>query len=374
MNKFLLCCVFISLWSCTKPSLQNHHWSEWEPYVVSVNPEAGYALAETSSLKLTFSQPLLAETLSVESIFIINQTDFANYSSDWQDMADSVIDADVASLPLTFSLDDTHQILDVVADLSSVTTSGEYVLVITPQVLSELYVPINQTHVSGTEHYFMVAYNLTRGQTSKEADVAASESATSTVAAVDSSDSPSDQSELATAESEESAEIESTTPSFSIDSVIISEIVTDPQQDFNDSAEGNGVLFDAMVGNGTLGSTDEYIEFYNGSVDAVSLTGYQVEMLDGTDVQQMVSSETWSDVYFSGDSDFETFLPGDYVVLGNPDGAINNTIAINLWDAEGILIESISIEDANADDIFNEAYSLDFETGFWEQTVATPGY
>ena len=42
----------------------------------------------------------------------------------------------------------------------------------------------------------------------------------------------------------------------------ITEVVTDPQADHSESAGGNGVAFDHLPGNGSITSSDEFIELY----------------------------------------------------------------------------------------------------------------
>lgn len=162
--------------------------------------------------------------------------------------------------------------------------------------------------------------------------------------------------------------------SFTLNSVVISEVVADPQQDHNDSTGGNGIAFDDLPGEGTIGATDEYVELYNGSEAVVDLTSWQLVMEDGTDETQNLDEESWEEAHFSLGGSFSEFQVGEFLVLGNPEGAINNEVTLSLYDEAGSLVESLFIEDANASGLEDEAYSLDFETGYWAQDEASPGY
>ena len=61
-------------------------------------------------------------------------------------------------------------------------------------------------------------------------------------------------------------------PQFLHAQIVINEIVTDPQQDWNDSEGGDGIPFNNVPGNGTITPTDEWIELLNTGSEAVDLT------------------------------------------------------------------------------------------------------
>jgi len=256
MNKHMFLFALFCCSACTNMDLPNHHWSDLEPYVMTVSPEAGYAFSESTTIRMELSQPLLSETLSDSSIFMISKNDFEIESGDWQELADAVVDGDIACLPLTFTLDNTHQILDVTVDVSMAEVN-DYVLVVTPDVLSEQRVPINQTHVSGSERYFMAGYSLTPNSlansvSASSAGGAESESVnsgeSSGATAVSSQSTESTLSDTegqsqATSASSQSTDTDThtdsdegvgsevivvATPAFKIDSLVISEIGENP--------------------------------------------------------------------------------------------------------------------------------------------------
>jgi len=157
---------------------------------------------------------------------------------------------------------------------------------------------------------------------------------------------------------------------FEYDRVYISEVVTDPQQDHNESTPGNGIEFDSVPGEGTIGSTDEYVEIVNGTASSLNLTGWYLSMIDGTDEVQELTEDV---SYFSQDGSLENFQSGEYLVIGNPDGAMNNTLVLELYNEIDEIQDSLSIEDANAESLNDESYRLSSD-GFWEMSEATPGY
>lgn len=158
---------------------------------------------------------------------------------------------------------------------------------------------------------------------------------------------------------------------FLFDRVMITEVVTDPQQDHGESSGGNGVLFDETPGTGTIGTTDEYVELYNGTSMALDVSFWTFNMLDGTDESQVLSDEAW-DVFFSEEEGLENFAPGEFLILGNPNGAMNNTITLELVDENGGIVDEVFVDDANANGLSDEASFLD-ETGTWVQGAASPG-
>lgn len=153
--------------------------------------------------------------------------------------------------------------------------------------------------------------------------------------------------------------------------VLINEIVTDPMNDWST----NG--FSGEAGEGSITTTDEYIELYNPTSQAIDLTGWTLEMTDTTPVTQTLAG---------------SIAPNGYVVIGNPNGAINNDLRLVLRDASGTIQDMVSLgtyndgntEDnapsGNATDGDNEAVqrnntSADTNTDLadFHQGVASPG-
>ncbi|MBI2338779.1 MAG: lamin tail domain-containing protein [Deltaproteobacteria bacterium] len=175
--------------------------------------------------------------------------------------------------------------------------------------------------------------------------------------------------------SEESTDEESTADiSEVIESgdVHFTEVVTDPRQDWNDSSGGDGFLFNSMPGTGTVGSTDEWIEIQNGREESVDLTGWRLEMNDGTDATELFSSPSASLNFFAG-GDVDNFQPDEFLVIGNPAGDMKNTITLELFNDSDEEIDSLTIDDANATGISDESYQL-MDDGNWGMGEATIGF
>jgi len=131
--------------------------------------------------------------------------------------------------------------------------------------------------------------------------------------------------------------------------VLINEIVTDPQQDWST----NG--FDGTIAGGLVSDVDQWIELYIGS-SGINLTGWTIELTDGTDVIGDLTSSGAFDVsnYISNSvgSSFLNTAEGDYLILGNVDGtgATNDDILITLKDAAGNIVDQVELGDDAAGD------------------------
>lgn len=154
------------------------------------------------------------------------------------------------------------------------------------------------------------------------------------------------------------------------DRVRITEIVTDPQQDWSDSAAGNAIAFDSFPGNGAASATDEWIEVKNDTEDVVNLTGWRMEMLDGSD-ESVVLGTMNTHLFFSDGGSVSEFAPEEFLVVGNPPGEMNNAIVVRLYDAEDALVDELEVEDGNSSGLDDESYQLN-EENFWERGFATP--
>lgn len=357
MKKMILMLIVLSLiLNCQSQNFNRESSEVKQPYVVSVSPRSVSENDLNPVLTLQFSHPLNQASLTSDTVFILNASVFSDQGwPEWRDLVDDVEDDDIDVLPVSFELNVSEQTL--VLTLQEPLVAGEsYVLFVTPKVLSADLYPLNQMgHDSETEDLRFV-YNLSSNEN---------------VPDLNSEITAGNQAGSAGTESGSSSEIEIVP--IDTNRVLISEVVTDPMQDHNESTFGNGVLFDAEPGSGTVGSTDEYVEIYNGTDLAVSLLGWTLTMEDGTDEVQTLGEDV-ENSYFSSGGGFENFQPGEFVVLGNPAGSINNEVTLTLSDENQELVDSIYVEDANADDLATEAYVLDVEEGLWEQGFATPGF
>ena len=116
--------------------------------------------------------------------------------------------------------------------------------------------------------------------------------------------------------------------------VVINEVVTDPQQDWNDSSGGDGVSFNATVGSGSITDTDEWLELYNAgstAIDLTSSTGWVLTITDSsTDTLNFLSSTSTAIFVFSNGGSLNNFQAGEYLVIGNPPGTMNNDVYLVL--------------------------------------------
>jgi len=123
-------------------------------------------------------------------------------------------------------------------------------------------------------------------------------------------------------------------------SVVINEIVTDPQQDWSSTS------FTTPPGDSS-GSNDEWIELYIKSA-SIDLTGWTIELNDGSNVSGDLTNTgafAVSNYITSGTGSFTNSEAGDFLVLGNVVGVgnINNSITINLKDSTGLIIDTVTL-------------------------------
>ena len=128
----------------------------------------------------------------------------------------------------------------------------------------------------------------------------------------------------------------------------LTEVVTDPQGDHSENTGGNGVPFDALPGEGAISSVDEYVELHFAGGAALDLRGYVLDFLDTTPTRYVFGAPSRSTLRFTPGSRVDRFLAGGFLVLGNPPGALNNRIDIELRNPLGDLVDRWSIADGNA--------------------------
>lgn len=141
--------------------------------------------------------------------------------------------------------------------------------------------------------------------------------------------------------------------------IVINEIVTDPQQDWSDTSGGNFIPFDSVPGVAAATAGDEWVELMNVSPDAVDVTGWELAMVDSTPAVEVLGGGSAVLVFSSGGS-LSDFRPGEHLVIGNPDGSMNNTMTVELRDTRATLIDSATLgpggaPDGNASSTLDEA-------------------
>jgi hypothetical protein len=126
--------------------------------------------------------------------------------------------------------------------------------------------------------------------------------------------------------------------------VVINEVVTDPQRDWNDTAGGDGRAFVATPGVGTVSSSDEWLEVLNAGGEPVDLTGWRLEFVDSSPASMTVGTGSATLVWSDGSS-LACLLPGGRLVVGNPAGSMNNDVRIVLRDDAGAVIDAVELGD-----------------------------
>lgn len=158
---------------------------------------------------------------------------------------------------------------------------------------------------------------------------------------------------------ERKATIGTSNGSIAYGSIVINEVVTDPQQNWDDSgcSGGCGSPFDSIPGPPTSGeppsneitTNDEWIEFVNVSGEVMDINGLIISMDDSTaSVEDFTTSSLG--LYFSDGGSLCNFQPGEYLVVGNALGSINNDVFIELKDRHNTVIDDVEIGDDNEED------------------------
>ena len=154
--------------------------------------------------------------------------------------------------------------------------------------------------------------------------------------------------------------------------VLITEIVTDPQQDHSETAGGNGIGFDAVPGTGTINDTDELVELFNAGSNPVDLSAFTLDFTDSTPATFAFAAPGSAVLRFSQAGDGVTnFSPGTFLVLGNPPGSLNNAITVTLR-SNGIVEDEVVVANGNASGVADEAFARIWTgAGFTSQFAQT---
>jgi len=126
--------------------------------------------------------------------------------------------------------------------------------------------------------------------------------------------------------------------------VVINEVVTDPQRDWNDSAGGDGIPFNATPGAGSITSSDEWTELLNVSDRVLNLIDWRLVMTDTTPATEILGAGS-AVLRFSHGGSLSHFQPGERLIIGNPAGSMNNDVYLQLLDAAGNLVDDVEIGD-----------------------------
>jgi len=131
-----------------------------------------------------------------------------------------------------------------------------------------------------------------------------------------------------------------------LQALIINEVVTHPQQDWSDSAGGNGVPFDSVPGTGVVDDGDEFVELLNPSSEILSIGNVQLTILETNGLSHSVKlGDVSGGLYFSpAGCSLTTFNPGCRLVVGHPTGvAMPDETYIELKDLTRVVINAVDI-------------------------------
>jgi len=144
--------------------------------------------------------------------------------------------------------------------------------------------------------------------------------------------------------------------------VLINEIVIEPRYDWNDSAPAPGYInrvpFDNVSGSGTVDTDDQWIEIVNAAHWTFDLTGWALEMRDGSPSTESLGAGTATlsfglsyDGFDNNPCSLALFLPGCRLVVGRP-GAnpMEPNVYLALKDRFGRVIDDVEIGDDREQD------------------------
>lgn len=143
---------------------------------------------------------------------------------------------------------------------------------------------------------------------------------------------------------------------------VLNEVITDPQQDWNNDA--GGTPFDGTAGLGTADADDELIEIKNTTGGPIDLVGCVLTMTDTTPEKlvlqaQDAPAEPYVRVFDDTGAQVGTATAlgavpaGGYVLVGDPPGSLNNAITLGLTHDLGVL-DALTV-DANADGLLDQS-------------------
>jgi len=132
---------------------------------------------------------------------------------------------------------------------------------------------------------------------------------------------------------------------FACDQFVISEVVTRPFRDWDDSTASSDIVpYDATPGPGTADDADEWIEIFNCSATEADLPGYRLELVDSS--SNVVEVGVTEGPVYTGDfvDEGAVVIEGHgYLIVGNPDpvGGLDDTVEIRLVRTDGEVLDHV---------------------------------
>ncbi len=126
-------------------------------------------------------------------------------------------------------------------------------------------------------------------------------------------------------------------------SVVINEVVTDPQRDWSSSG------FDGAPGGGPVTEADEFVELYI-KVAGLDLSGWTIELQDSSPTSGgLGAGGAFAVARYGGAGNPQNTAAGAYLVLGDPSsGSLSNTILLVLKDGGGQVIDQVQLGSGGA--------------------------
>lgn len=374
--------IFLGMISCGT-TLSFPNTAKDQPRVVSVSPEDGESRSELGRVEVALSCGVDPDSV-YDKTFLVFPNDGGAILSDPKSLLSAIKNNEIISLAGAYNVSSDARLLSWTPQKAL--SPGSYQIVLTSGIRTPGLLPFTQSPENGSIPFwstFSIAISPDGVQGNEDPMTSENIPIESSADTVDenqpledipsSNSPPAGEAETTTiVDATDNEENISTSHSQIFDDIYFSEVVTDPQQDWNDTLGGNGISFDSIAGSGTIGTTDEWIEIKNGRERTVDLTSWRIEMIDGTDTTEFFATPQAS-LVFSGLSAVDYFETDTTLVIGNPAGDMKNTILLQLIDETENIVDELQVDDANADSLTAESYQSD-ENGEWNMFSATIGF
>lgn len=314
------------------------------PFIVQTTPDDGDGLLDDTPLTIQFSENMNPETLGEDSIIVV---DSSSTFSEEEKLADELLkkwkDEELQALKGRFFYDtDKNELIWTPEKIEPATEKIS--VLIRRTVQSKKHFPIlNRLKSKEVAYIFTFSLNSPHNTSFPESDTQGGTADIMTV------------SPLTDWKSEKT--------------VILTEAVTDPQHDWNDTFGGDKLAFNTNYGSGTISISDEYVELYNLSENVIDMSKWKLLMNDGTDETEFFSNST-AVFNFSKGGNLSHFLPKETLVIGNPKGDMKNSIFIHLLDESDNLVDEVNIPNSDATNFDDESFSRS-EENQWIQAPAS---
>jgi len=126
--------------------------------------------------------------------------------------------------------------------------------------------------------------------------------------------------------------------------VLINEVVTDPSAIGMIRAAATPIYSTRSSALGSITTSDEWVELYNGGPLSVDLAGWTLAMNDGSNQSHGIGTSAYVTERFSSPtSSLHRFEPGTYLVVGNPVGDMLNEVTLSLQNGSGLEIDQVQL-------------------------------